>query len=84
MNLKWLVTALFAVGILVPGIAGCKQGIGERCQQNSDCASGICSKSDPRVCQGNGSGVDMTQIDAELPIDALPDARPDAPPVDAP
>ena len=75
-------TALFAVAALVPGIAGCKQGIGERCQQDSDCASGICSKSDPRVCQGNGSGIDMTQIDAELPIDA-PDAAP-PPPLDAP
>ena len=74
MNRKWLVTALLAVAALVPGIAGCKQGIGERCQQDSDCASGICSKSDPRVCQSNGSGADMTQIDAELPIDAKPDA----------
>jgi hypothetical protein len=76
VNRKWLVTALFAV---VPVIAGCKQGIGERCQQDSDCASGICSKSDPRVCQGNGSGVDMTQIDAELPIDAPAPPPPDAP-----
>ena len=86
MNMKWLVTALFAVVSVVPG-AGCKQGIGERCQQDSDCSSGICSKSDPRVCQGNGSGVDMTQIDAAcdppdrfpcLPIDAAP-----PPPTDA-
>jgi hypothetical protein len=75
--MKWLVTALFAAVSVIPG-AGCKQGIGERCQQNSDCSSGICSKSDPRVCQGNGSGVDMTQIDAELPIDA-----PAPPPTDA-
>ncbi len=78
MNMKWLVTALFA---LVPVATGCKQGIGERCQQDSDCASGICSKSDPRVCQGNGSGADTTQIDAELPIDALPPPPP--PPTDA-
>ena len=74
--MKWFVAALFAVVALVP-VAGCKQGLGERCQQDSDCASGICSKSDPRVCQGNGSGVDMTQIDAELPLDAKPI---DAPP----
>ena len=72
MNMRSLVTALFAVLALVPGVSGCKQGIGDRCQQDSDCASGICSMSDPRVCQGNGSGVDMTQIDAELPIDAPP------------
>lgn len=84
MNMRWLVTALFAVVALVPAVAGCKQGIGERCQQNSDCASGVCSSSDPRVCQGNGSGVDMTQIDAELPTDAPAppptDAASDAPP----
>jgi hypothetical protein len=81
--MKWLVTALFVVA-LVP-VSGCKQGIGERCQQDSDCGSGICSKSDPRVCQGNGSGTDTTQIDAELPFDApLPiDAKPDATGMDA-
>jgi hypothetical protein len=79
VNMKSLVTALFAVVALVPGAAGCRQGIGERCQQDSDCASGICSKSDPKVCQGNGSGVDTTQIDAELPIDAPPPPPPDAP-----
>ena len=81
MNMTWPVTALFAAVALVAGVAGCKQGIGERCQQDSDCASGICSKSDPRICQGNGSGMDMTQIDAELPADAPP---PPPPPPDAP
>jgi hypothetical protein len=77
--MTWSVIALFA---LVLPAAGCKQGIGERCQQNSDCASGICSQSDPRVCQGNGSGVDTTQIDADLPFDAPPPPPP--PPMDAP
>jgi hypothetical protein len=72
VNMKWPVTALFALAIapLAAGSAGCKQGLGERCQQDSDCSSGVCSKSDPRVCQGNGSGVDTTQIDAVPPIDA--------------
>jgi hypothetical protein len=28
-------------------IAGCKQDIGERCEQNSDCASGICGEGGP-------------------------------------
>jgi hypothetical protein len=88
VNRKWLVTALFAI---TPAIAGCKQGIGERCQQNSDCASGICSSSPPMVCQGNGSGADMTPIDAAcdppdkvpcLPADAADAAPP--PPPDAP
>lgn len=82
MNMKWPVIALFALVALVPG-AGCKQGIGERCQQASDCASGVCSQSDPRVCQGNGSGVDTTQIDAELPFDAKPIDAPSADAADA-
>jgi hypothetical protein len=78
----WLLTALPAALL----IAGCKQDIGERCQVNSDCASGICSRSDPKVCQANGSNSDDTQIDAMLPIDAPalpPDAAVDAA-VDAP
>jgi hypothetical protein len=74
--MKWLVTALIAITPLAA--AGCKQGLGERCQQDSDCSSGVCSKSDPRICQGNGSGIDTTQIDAELPID-VPAPPPDAP-----
>ena len=69
MNRKWLVTALFGVA-MAAGVAACKQGLGERCQQDGDCASGVCSKSDPRVCQGNGSGIDTTQIDATPPVDA--------------
>jgi hypothetical protein len=74
--MKSPVIALFALMALVSGAAGCKQGIGERCQQSGDCASGVCSQSEPRVCQGNGSGVDTTQIDADLPFDATQiDAR---------
>jgi hypothetical protein len=37
---------LLAVGSLA--LVGCKQGIGDRCEQNTDCASGIC-----------GDGADM-------------------------
>ncbi len=87
MNMKWFVTALFPLAVLVLGAAGCKQGIGERCQQDSDCASGICSKSDPRVCQGNGSGTDTTQIDAACDppdkVPCLPAPPPTSPPTDA-
>jgi hypothetical protein len=87
VNLKWLVTALFAVVALAP-VAGCKQGIGERCQQDSDCASGICSTSEPKICQGNGSGTDMTQIDAACEPHpdggpCLPTDAPAPPPIDA-
>ncbi len=67
MNKKWLISALFA---LLPAAAGCKQGIGERCQVNDDCASGTCSMSDPKVCQPSGTGSNQEQIDAKLPDDA--------------
>jgi hypothetical protein len=44
---------------------GCKQGLGERCQVNSDCASGQCSMADPRVCVNDLK--DQMDIDAEVP-----------------
>jgi hypothetical protein len=71
---KWLLSALLAL----PAAAGCKQGIGERCQVNSDCTSGVCSSSDPKICQASGSGSNEEQIDAELPKDAAPPDAPDA------
>jgi hypothetical protein len=44
MLTAWLrlrsMAAMLALGSLA--LAGCKQGIGGRCEQNSDCASGIC------------------------------------------
>jgi hypothetical protein len=50
----------------------CKQGIGERCQVNADCAEGICSSSEPKICVTSaGSNED---IDAMPPIDAAIDA----------
>jgi len=62
---KWILIALVAVSA-----AGCKQGIGDRCQVNADCASGVCSSSSPKVCVSE----DMSQdpIDATLPLDATP------------
>jgi hypothetical protein len=38
-------------GLLLAALAavGCKQGVGDRCEQNSDCSSGICNN-------GNGAG----------------------------
>jgi hypothetical protein len=76
-----------ALGLLALGLAGCKQGIGERCQINADCATNHCSMSDPQVCvtnEGNNLGdIDAMvppQMDAAAPTDAAPDAAPDAPP----
>jgi hypothetical protein len=52
--------------------AGCKQGLGDRCQVNSDCVSGICSESLPQVCVSITGQND--QIDASVPIDAPTDS----------
>ncbi len=61
---------------------GCKQGIGDRCVQNSDCSSGLCSTSDtPQggTCLPTG-GVPPTQDaggptpDAAGSDGAVPDA----------
>jgi hypothetical protein len=43
-----LVLGLFLVG------AGCKQGIGDRCEQDSDCSSGMCTSM--AVAPGGGTG----------------------------
>jgi hypothetical protein len=51
-------------------LAGCLQGLGERCQVNADCASNLCSGSDPKVCVTSGDNNDQSPIDAEVPIDA--------------
>ena len=78
----WIAIALFVVGL-----TGCKQGLGDRCQVNSDCASNHCTMSDPQVCvtaEGNSTG----DIDATVPdpsdapgpgVDAGQDAAPDGP-----
>jgi hypothetical protein len=39
---------------LVLAAAGCKQGIGDRCEQPSDCASGMCTAM--TVMAGGGTG----------------------------
>jgi len=67
VNMKWLAIALFVTA----GATGCKQGIGERCQVNDDCASGVCSSASPKVCVGEDNN--QTPIDAMLPIDTPPD-----------
>jgi hypothetical protein len=57
------------------GLGGCKQGLGDRCQVNSDCASGLVCSAATGTCTNNTSG----GIDA-----VIPDAKPiDAPKLDA-
>jgi hypothetical protein len=72
------VKTLFAILLLSLSLSGCKQGPGERCQVNSDCADGDCSQAEPKVCGGD----DSAQFDAS-PLPTLIDAA-DAPlPIDA-
>jgi len=69
--------------VLLLALGGCKQGRGERCQVDSDCAEGNCSQAEPKVCGGDSTGVGLDaeippQIDAPTPIDAAVDSRIDA------
>jgi len=63
--------------VLLLALGGCKQGLGERCQVDSDCSEGNCSQAEPKVCGGDNA----SQLDASFPIDATPgpDAVLDAP-----
>jgi hypothetical protein len=69
---------LWIAGLVFVSLAGCKQGLGERCQVDSDCAEGNCSQAEPKVCGGDNA----SQLDAFVPIDAPADGPVDAP-VDA-
>jgi hypothetical protein len=80
----WLSIVRFVALVLsltagTAGMAGCKQGLGDRCEVDADCSSGTCSQAVPKVCVSRQG--DNTQIDATLPIDAAIDAPV---PVDAP
>lgn len=62
-------------------LAGCGQGVGERCQVNSDCADGLvcaaatksCLTSNPPLDGGGGADGPL-----DAAIDGAPDAAPDA------
>jgi hypothetical protein len=70
---KWIVIALLSIS----GV-GCKQGLGERCQVTADCAEGICSSSEPKVCVTSADGSGGGMFDAEPPADSSIDAPPPA------
>jgi len=65
--------------LVLGGVASCKQGEGERCQIQSDCAEGLTCNVGEGVCRKNVEG----DIQAEPPPDAPGDAAPDARPIDA-
>jgi hypothetical protein len=59
---------------------GCKQNEGDRCQVNSDCASGVCNQA-KGTCSANQ---DTDDIDAAVPDAIDAPGMPDAPMADAP
>jgi hypothetical protein len=56
--------------------AGCKQGLGQRCQIDSDCKTGFVCVSATNTCEDPNIG---QPVDSMLPIDAPNDAAADAP-----
>jgi hypothetical protein len=83
-----LVAALFSVGALA--LAGCKQGVGERCEQGSDCSSGICGSpgfamTSPagKLCVASGT-VFTPPIDSGNGTTNASDAAPASDALDAP
>jgi hypothetical protein len=59
--------------------AGCKQGLGDRCQVMSDCESPLVCNSATNTCQEtSGGGIDATVPDGGK-LDAAIDAPVDAP-----
>ncbi len=82
-----MIKKLFVCAVFAVSVAGCKQGIGEHCQVNHDCATGACSMSLPRVCVAEETIFDGGGFDTRLPPDALRDAptgTTDATVIDAP
>ena len=72
-----LVTALLGLGLIGLGFGACDQGVGERCQRNEDCASGLQCNQGTHLCQAGVSDGGVGGIDAPLDADE-PDAAPDA------
>jgi hypothetical protein len=72
--LRRVLLAFELVLLIGIGAAGCKQGIGERCEIDSDCASGMCNVSGAGL-GGTCQGADMppTVNDAGVGGDASPD-----------
>ncbi len=68
--------------LILVALAGCKQGLGDRCQINDDCSSPYVCNQAKMECQNTTTGgIDATVPDAEFTIiDAGTDA---SPPIDA-
>jgi hypothetical protein len=74
------ITLALLLGVGLAGATGCKSGVGERCQINSDCDDGlVCAKTTDTCVESVNQGVDGG-IDAPLDASTIDGA----PPTDAP
>jgi hypothetical protein len=70
-----LIASTLALAASIAMLAACKQGQGERCQVDEDCADGLVCNKAKNTCQSTTGG----DLDADV-IDAAPaDAPPDTP-----
>jgi hypothetical protein len=73
-------------GLLLAGLSACKQGLGDRCQLDSDCESGLrCSTGSNMICENPALVVPDASTDLR-DARTIPDAafRPDAGPPSIP
>jgi hypothetical protein len=72
--MRWLVKGIAVVGLTV-GLGACRQGLGERCQIDSDCQEGL-------ICSQAGTFPTCRQPSANLPDSGVADgplaSHPDA------
>jgi hypothetical protein len=87
-RMAWIARGLVATLCLV-AFGGCKQGLGERCEINSDCEDGLVCSQSKKECTSTGSAADAGFVDAFFadarPADAnvpTPDAPPGSPDAD--
>ena len=80
-----MVKRIVGCGILLAlafTVSGCKRGIGDRCQVDSDCDSNVCAYiGTPNTAIGGTCEAQPLQPDGAPPppVDAAPDAPPDGP-----
>jgi hypothetical protein len=72
------IASLALLGLVLGGIASCKQGEGERCQVTSDCEEPLTCSVGEGVCRASAtSDIDAKPPDpidaADAPTDAMPD-----------
>ncbi len=66
------------------GAAGCKSGVGERCQVTADCQDGLVCVKGTDTCAESVTGDIDGGIDAALDASAIDAPATDAPAIDAP